>query len=101
MRNKIQDQYTNLSVSKQRKWALRHPEKQEIIRQRFKRNIKAIVSRALHAQARDICESLPKQRLLNKDNPQYVMGWNACLFLMTQAIEKIKKGWGYEENKKT
>ena len=31
----INDQYTNLKVSRQRKWQLRHPAEQKEIRQRF------------------------------------------------------------------
>lgn len=36
MRNKIQDQYTNLPVSRQRKWQLRNPDKDKAIKKRYR-----------------------------------------------------------------
>ena len=32
----------------------------------------------------NICE-----RLLNEDNPQYVLGWNACRYLSKDFIQKL------------
>ncbi len=33
-------------------------------------------------------EEIPT-RTLNKDNPQYTLGWNACKYLCEKFIEKI------------
>lgn len=38
--NKIIDEYTDLPVSRQRKWQLRHPEKQKVIKDRYNRSDK-------------------------------------------------------------
>lgn len=40
MRKKIIDEFTNLPVSHQRKWQLRHPEKQREIKRRFEKSLK-------------------------------------------------------------
>jgi len=29
---------------------------------------------------KEVKECLPKERILNEDNPQYVLGWNACFY---------------------
>lgn len=40
-RKKIFDEYTDLPVSRQRKWQLRHPEKQAVLTARFRASKKA------------------------------------------------------------
>ena len=37
---KIEDEFTHLPVSRQRKWQLRHPEKQRVIRKRFDKSLR-------------------------------------------------------------
>ena len=34
---------------------------------------------------------LPKERVLNKDNPQYVLGWNACLGVILARLKEVEK----------
>lgn len=53
--------------------------------------IKSFIRSLLASQKQEIVNKLPKERILNKDNPQYVLGWNACLFWVKDAIEKIKR----------
>ena len=40
MRKKIIDEFTNLPVSRQRKWQLRHPMKDKILKDRYDNSIK-------------------------------------------------------------
>ncbi len=42
---------------------------------------------------KEFIKNLPQMRLLNKDNPQYVLGWNACRMNMEMGIKgRIVKG---------
>jgi len=51
-----------------------------------------LMDKILADKLREVRKGIPKERVLNKDNPQYVLGWNACRqqFLLDTEITKLE-----------
>lgn len=68
MGKKIFDQFTNLKVSRQRRWQLRHPESQKALRKRFDQSEKGrVVQRRYRVKLRTRLDSRVYQREYQRD----------------------------------